>query len=319
MNKQDPFTMLLQALCENADISDPRSLCRLSHLDAKETARLRDAWDLLPIVPRRRLITRLLSMAEADVEVCFSSVFRLGLEDVDAVVRVAAIEGLWEDRDLRLVPLLAKCLLEDDSAEVQAAATKSLGRFLLLGELEEIPPRLHEIAYRALLDAYLHDDYDGEVRRRTLEALAYAGTETVAELIREAYESPEDKMRISAVFAMGRSADQRWRLLVQQEILSSNPELRFEAARACGELQITDAVPALRELIDDVDSEVREAALWALGQVGGDEARTILEHLCTVKGDEARRLAAEDALAHLDFFHGDLSRFFAMREGESDW
>ena len=319
MNQQDPFTVLLRALCANSDIPDPRSLSRLSHLDAKETARLRDAWDLMPVVARRRLVTRLLSMAEADVEVCFSSVFRLGLEDVDAVVRAASIEGLWEDRDLRLVPLLAECLLEDVSAEVQVAAAASLGRFLLLGELEEIPPRVHQIAYRALLTGHLRDDCDGEVRRRTLEALAYAGTETVAELIQEAYESPEDRTRISAVFAMGRSADQRWGLLVQQEILSSNPELRYEAARACGELQNTNAVPGLKELTDDVDSEVREAALWALGQIGGDEARASLERFCTTKGDEAVRAAAEDALAHLDFFHGDLSRFFTVQAGESEW
>ena len=318
MNQRDPFTKLLRELRTLGDFSDLRELCHLSHLDGEQSGRLREVWDVLPVVLRRRLTARLVALAEADVEMCFSSVFRLALEDADATVRASAIEGLWEDRDLRLVPLLERRLLEDDAAEVQAAAAASLGRFVLLGELGEIPARLHETAYRALLAAHWRSDCSTDVRRRTLEALAYASTETVAELIQDAYESPEGKMRVSAVFAMGRSADDRWELHVEQEVDSPDPELRFEAARACGELRITGTIPALTRLTDDDDIEVREAAIWALGQIGGNAARSILKRLCSASGDEARRVAAEAALAQLEFFQGDLSPFLAVEMGESD-
>jgi len=293
------------------------SLYHLSSLETKDVARVREMWPCLPVKLRRHLFTRLAELAEADFEVDFGAVFRLGLEDKDAKVRTAAIEGLWEDEDVRLVPLLAARLREDEAITVRAAAATSLGRFILLGELEKIRPEPQTIAYEALLAARQDTEEHKEVRRRALESLAYASNETVAELIREAYATPEEKVRISAIFAMGRSADTRWARQVQQELFSPNPELRYEAARACGELQLPKAVPGLEELADDADSEVQEAALWALGQIGGDQARQILKRYCRVK-DEATRTAAETALDELEFLHGDLSEFFTRLIRESD-
>ncbi len=117
---------------------------------------------------------------------------------------------------------------------------------------------------------------------------------------------------------MGRSADTRWAQQVRQELFSPNPELRYEAARACGELQLIEAVSELAELAEDADPEVQEAALWALGQIGGDQARKILEHYCTVE-DEATQAAAEAALDELEFLYGDLDDFFARMTRESNW
>jgi HEAT repeat protein len=124
-------------------------------------------------------------------------------------------------------------------------------------------------------------------------------------------------MRVSAIFAMGRSADARWAPQVKQELFSPNSEMRYEAARACGELQLSDTVTELRELAEDVDPEVQEAALWALGQIGGDKARQILERYCA-SDSEAIRTAAEAALDELEFLHGDLSSLFDRLEKEPD-
>ena len=125
-------------------------------------------------------------------------------------------------------------------------------------------------------------------------------------------------MRVSAIFAMGRSADSCWARHVCQELFSPNPELHYEAARACGELQLAEAVSELEELADDADPEVQEAALWALGQIGGGKAREILERYCHAQ-DEATRTAAEAALDELEFLHGELSDLFTRMIKESDW
>jgi HEAT repeat protein len=151
-----------------------------------------------------------------------------------------------------------------------------------------------------------------------LESIAYTDNEVVVELIEQAYESADEKLRVSAVFAMGRSADTRWAGQVQQELFSPNPELRYEAARACGELQLTEAVTDLEELVDDANPEIQETALWALGQIGGDKARAILERYCKA-AYEATRIAAEAALAELEFLHGDLSVLFDRLEKAPDW
>jgi HEAT repeat protein len=257
-------------------------------------------------------------MAEADFTLSFGAIFRIAMEDEDAEVRKLAIEGLWEDEDVRLVPLLAQRLEEDESVSVRAAAAQSLGRFILLGELRKIRPKPRKVAYAALLQALQAPDEHTEVRRRALESLAYVCSEALVASIREAYGSSSEKLRISAVFAMGRSADTRWDQEVRQELLSTNPEMRYEAARACGELQLSEAVGMLEELAEDTDAEVQQAAIWALGQVGGDRAREILEHYCHV-GDEALRSAAEAAIEEFEFLHGDLEDLFADLTEEPYW
>ncbi len=313
-----PLQILLDELHKKSEMPDRGSLYYLSNLDAEETERVREIWSDLAEDLRLGLTSRLMKMAEADFTLNFGAIFRIAMEDRSAGVRKVAIEGLWEDEDVRLVPRLAERLREDQSADVRAAAAESLGRFILLGELQKIRPKPHRVAYQALTDAYQADDEDLEVKRRALESLAYVCNETVIASIHEAYASPQEKLRISAVFAMGRSADTRWEHKAKQELFSINPEMRYEAARACGELQISETVSMLEELTEDTDAEVQEAAIWALGQIGGDKAREILERYCQVS-DEALRSAAESALNELEFLHGDLEDIFAKPTEEVYW
>jgi HEAT repeat protein len=308
---------LLDELGGNFEMPSQAGLYALSKLEAEEVTRVRAVWPYVPVELRRRVMSQLVDLAEADFEVDFGAMFRLGLEDEDAEVRAISVEGLWEDEDVRLVPLLVARLIEDEAIAVRAEAAKSLGRFILLGELQKIRPDPVAIAYDTLLATARDTDEHPEVQRRALESLAYAGTEAVSALIQEAFHSSDEKMRVSAVFAMGRSADGCWARQVRQELFSPNPELRYEAARACGELELEETVTELEELADDADPEVQEAALWALGQIGGNKARQILERYCDAS-DESTRTAAEAALDELEFLHGDLSDFFNRLIADSD-
>ena len=313
-----PLDILLDKLLEGGRKPDQATLYFLSNLDAEQAGQVRKMWSELPSGLRLELTSQLVEMAEADFTLNFGAVFRIALHDESADVRAVAVEGLWEDEDARLVPRLAERVQGDTSAKVRAAAAKSLGRFILLGELEQIRPRPCRLAYETLLEAYQAHDEEPEVQRRALESLAYICDETVIASIREAYTSAQEKLRVSAVFAMGRSADNRWEEEVKQELFSINPEMRYEAARACGELQLRESVSMLHELTEDADAEVQQAAIWALGQIGGDKAREILEHYCH-ESDEALRSAAEVALEELEFLHGDLDDIFADLPEESYW
>jgi len=57
-------------------------------------------------------------------------------------------------------------------------------------------------------------------------------------------------------------------------------------------------LPKLAPLLNDHDSEVALAAIWALGQVGGDAAKRVLQQV-RKSADETRRQAAADALDEL--------------------
>jgi HEAT repeat protein len=112
-------------------------------------------------------------------------------------------------------------------------------------------------------------------------------------------------MRVSAVFAMGRSHDQEWADTVLEELETDDPEMRYEAIRACGALQLIEATAILSLLVSDDDPEIRFASVWSLGQIGTPEARRTLE-MCQDEGDEALQEAAEEALEEMALLHGDI-------------
>jgi HEAT repeat protein len=312
------FTQTLEHLLNRDTPLQPTALYNLSRIEPEELERLAAMWSAIPGARRHALVKQLVEIAETNFEVDFESVFRWGLLDADADVRATSVEGLWENEDLAVMNELLGLLRDDVADQVRAAAAMSLGRFLLLSELGKVPSERCEPVYEALYEIVLEPNETLDVRRRALESLAYVGTDEVAELLQQAYDHPEEKMRISAVFGMGRSADERWIGTVMQELFGLSPEMRYEAARACGELQARVAVSRLAELIDDPDREVQEAALWALGQVGGDAARRLLKTCCE-DGNAATRIAAEAALEELEFLYGQFDfPFYVLPEDAAD-
>ncbi len=297
------FEKLLQQIGDTENRLSISSLYGLSNLDKAEVLLFQKAWPSIAVERRCQIINFLVEIAEANFEVNFDPVFRFCLGDEDERVREVAIEGLWEDDDTALIEPLITLLQDDPSVLVRAGAAKSLSRYVLLGELDKIKAHHFTLVQEALLETIHSPFEDLEVRRRAVEAIAYSSDEGVREIIETAYYDEDERMRTSAVFAMGRSADPYWSDLVISELESSRPEMRYEAAMACGELELWAASPLLANLVNDPDREVLEAAIWALGQIGGDEACRIL-YDCYQEGDQFLREAVEEALEHLEFTHG---------------
>ncbi|HID86280.1 MAG TPA: hypothetical protein EYP55_02750 [Anaerolineae bacterium] len=302
------FVTFEEILEQVGDSQKPLSVSRLYGLSGAtvtEMAVFARRWPQIEVERRRKIIRSLVEIAEASFEVNFDPIFRHCLTDEDAQVRAQAIDGLWEDEDTALIEPLVRLLRGDPSVLVRASAAMALGKYVLQAELEELEEGHAAVVRTALLDVIRDLGEDVEVRRRAVESIAYAGDEEVRGIIETAYYAAEEKMRVSALFAMGRSADPYWQETVLLELNNPNPEMRYEAARACGELEHREAVPALIELIEDPDREVQEAAIWALGQIGGGEAHRALQ-ICCQSGDEFVREVAEEALAELEFSRGFL-------------
>ena len=300
---------LWNALEEEQQLPDSKKWLQLSSLSSAEQERLDQVWLQLPLADRQELIPSLIELAEHDFALDFRNVYLIALTDPSGEVRAAAISGLWEDQDVRLISKLGHFLLEDKVEEVRIAAAQSLAHFVLLGELKKIHQLFFKKAYQYLLRAYQKSEETLEVRRRALESLAYAGKPEVPDLIRKAYQDSAEKMRISAVFAMGRSADRQWSNTVAKHLEAANPAMRYEAARACGELTVQEAVPGLIELIQDVSVEIQQTALWALGQIGGERAERALQRYQNSK-NKVLQTAAEEALQELEFLYGDINKFY---------
>ena len=274
-------------------------LVELSNLNSAELGILERVWADIEPERRRQIISRLVELAEDNVELDFDNIFTYGLRDQDAEIRYRSIEGLWENEEPTLIEPLLNLLGNDSSEKVQAAAATSLGRFARLAE-HDMLRSCHKIKISQALLGVIDDDSKGlEARRRALESVSSLNLPQVSTAIKEAYQSGNFKLRVSAVYAMGKNCEATWLPLLLKELASSDAEIRYEAAAACGELGEEEAVPSLIKLLTDSDIDVRLAAIRALGRIGGNPAKGVLEE-CLNASNEAVRQAAEQALNELE-------------------
>jgi HEAT repeat protein len=103
---------------------------------------------------------------------------------------------------------------------------------------------------------------------------------------------------------MGLTADRRWLPILNDEMQSPSADFRAEAARAAGGLGSADSVDALQGLLTDQDLEVAIAAVYALGQIGGDRAVELLTRLSENPDYEELYDAIDEALEEADLLEG---------------
>ncbi len=257
-------------------------------------------WRHFPAERRLAIVRELDELAEDNVDLDFRAVFRACLSDPDGEVRAAAVNGLWEDESLATMNRFI-AMLDDEAGVARAAATIALARFAYRCQIGDLSAAEGTRLLAVLLRTATDPEQPLEVRRRAVEALGYFASSKEAQMeIGRAYAHSDLAMRESALLAMGRSMRPTWFPYIERELKSPSPALRYEAARAVGELaeEGRPLLPALLPLVDDEDTEISLAAIWALGQVGGASARRVLERLARSK-DLARRQAADEALAEL--------------------
>ena len=273
-------------------------LAQLSGLTDSDVSSMERLWASVPVERRRMLIERLLTMAENNIDLDFTSVFKHSLSDEDPMVRALGVNGLWESNDRKLVMPLIALLQEDSHKDVRASAAVALGKFGALAQDGKLLSRDGERIKEMLLNSLEEPDEDPDVWRRVLEAAAVFNTPRVRELIGNAYASEESKLRISAIFAMGKTADAAWLPTLIKAVGDDDPAIRYESAIALGELAEEKAVPHLIPLINDHDTQVQLASIKSMGAIGGQLATRALQK-CLNSDDDSIREAAEVALSDL--------------------
>ncbi|MFW5696220.1 MAG: HEAT repeat domain-containing protein [Phototrophicaceae bacterium] len=280
---------------------DPTIIYGVSGLSREQVDQLRSTWEQVVPAARRKIMRQLVEASENMFQLDYRAFAIFGLGDPDPGVREAAIDALWEDQSLEVMNLLIGIVRQDDNREVRAAAMSGLSEFILLGELGDLPDTETQRAQDLAAAVWQDEAEDVAVRRRALEAIANCSNPMVPGAIEDAYNSPHQEMRISAIFAMGRTYDDRWSDTVLEEIESEDPAMRYEAARAAGELSLVEAVPSLAQLTLEPDREIVEVAVWSLGEIGGKSAVRVLEVLAEKAEEEDDDLllqAIDDALGN---------------------
>ncbi len=304
-----PFDDILSALLDDSRPFPAAFLHRFSDLTPTDFTKLKTIWG--QISPQRRvsLMEDLEILAEANTLVAFDDLCVFALDDNEAGVRTAALRYLWETEDERLIPRLLNLLEQDPDEQVRAAAASTLGRFIYLGELEEIPQEALRLVEEKLLNA-ASNSQSPLIRRRAVESLGYSSRNEVKNLIMSAYNQDDPDWQSTALFAMGRSASEEYIPAVVDQLDNPNPDIQFEAVRAAGELSASEAREPLLEMLDESsdDEDLRMAIIWSLSQIGGEDVREKLEAMLSETEDSDELEFLEEALDNLFLTEG-LSSF----------
>lgn len=314
--KPVPFSKIVAALLDEQNIFPPRYLHRLSDLAPEDAQSIAQAWPKVAPTRRTALMEDLEELSLADDLLSFDDVCRLALQDPAPNVRISAIHILREYEQTPLIPDFIHLAQHDPDAGVRAAAAAALGTFIYMGEVDDLHPATQKRVEECLL-GILNGSDETLVRRRALEALGYSTREEVKPAIERAYAMEDPDWLISALNAMGRSANQVWNPKVVAMFEHTHPLVRAEAASAAGDLEIKSAVPALLRMLRDPDLDVRMASIWALSQIGGKGVRPALERLLEDPDDEEEEELLEKALENLDFTE-DLGRIALLEIGDSE-
>ena len=281
----------------------------LSGLTTEDLLHFGEVWTGLPDAYRAKLLHQLVDVSETNFELDYRALGFYALRDDFPEARMAAIDLLWEDESLELMDRLIEMAQWDESTDVRAQAASALGRFILLGELGDLPETETIRAQDAVVNLLTNPDEDVDVRRRSLEAIANCSHDIVPEAIEDAYNSDDSSMQASAIFAMGKSCDERWGDTVLRAFESDDPTLQYEAARASGELGLDEAIPILARFAMGNDREIKEVSIWSLGEIGGGAVLKILGLLAETAeeaGDDELMDAIEEAMSSASLAGSDL-------------
>jgi HEAT repeat protein len=318
MAEKISFQTVLDRLLDSKKDIPQSHLQHYSDLDSKSIQLFLDVWTRVQPTRKLVLLDRLSSHLESDFIVSYEAVGQALLDDPDGEVRSRAIRLLVESDSPKLARKLIDIFLNDAELAPRMEAVQLLGEFILRGELEAIGKDLKSKIEDALISVIRSED-NAILRKRALESFGFSSRPEIATLIESAFERADSTWIASALRAMGRSQDERWKEEVVSRLLDEDPLIKFAAVEAAGQLGIEDAVPILIQILDDEeeDEEVATAAIWALSMIGGDDARTYLVALIDQNEDEDLVEFLEDALENLNFTE-ELNKFDLLTLDEDD-
>lgn len=294
---------VIQALIDPGQPFPAKYLHFFSDINPSDLEAVKVAWGKVPISRRINLLSDLESLMESDTLLSCDDLAKFALDDENPEVRSQAISLLWDCEDPRLINQFGEMLENDADSNVQLSAASALGKFVLLGELEEISKASFSRVMK-ILTTRLNSQPNPKLQQELLKSLSYSSLPEVVDLIQAASQKKEPDWQLAAVISMGRSADERWEKHVTQLINSGTPELRIEAVKAAGEMGLRSVRPILINLLDseaDEDIELRFHIIWALSQIGGDAVASKLKKMLKEAVDEEEIELLETALEELEF------------------
>jgi len=283
----------------------PEYLHFFSDISDNNLQQIKQIWSDIRQERKINLLSDLETLTEADTLVSFDDFGYFALQDNDPQIKSHAIRLLQECKDINLIEPFLDLLTTHENPDVNAAAARALGKFVLLGELEEIPEKYSSVIKVTLLEEYRKPRED-RIRQRILESLGYLSDDEVKGIISDALKNDNKDWQLSAIFAISRSANEKWGNEVLEKIIDIDPDISLEAIKAAGELEIASAKEELIDILkfSSPDEEIYLQSIWALSKIGGNDIQDLFEEMLESSEMEEETEMLELAMDNLTFTNG---------------
>ncbi|PKN83837.1 MAG: hypothetical protein CVU46_15905 [Chloroflexi bacterium HGW-Chloroflexi-8] len=317
--KKIQFQSIIDALLDDDADFPEYFLPSFSDIEGKEFTQLVSIWNQITPERKARLFEHLEILNDTDTLMDFNNIAQLALTDPNAVVRASGIRMLWDYENEKNIPVLIELLKNDIDQGVRAEAAGALGKYIYLGEIDEISQSNLKIVEKELLRVMRSSESE-LVRQKALEALGFSCREEVPSMIMNAFQSGDENWLIYAISAMGRSADQVWSTQVFSMLAHPELKVQIEAVKAAGELEIKQAKKILLKFIleSESDEDLWVQSIWALSKIGGENVQKVFEKLLEKAETEEDQEFLKEAMDNLYLTNGIAANFELLNLEEPD-
>jgi len=272
-----------------------------SDISYDDLKKVKKVWSKVSQQRKVSLLQELENLMRIDTLISCDDFGVFALDDEDPVIKSQAINLLWECVDQNLATRFMSLLLEDKDPALSASAASGLGKFVLLGELDEIPQDLSKKIQNTLVEKYVSSS-DQQLKQSILESLGYISSSQINEFITEAIKRPEKEWVLSALFAISRSANENWSKIILKKLDDLDPDVQLEAIKAAGELEIADAKETIIELLESSspEEEIHLQAIWSLSMIGGNDIQVLFQKMIDSSDSEKEAAMLEMAMDNLE-------------------
>ncbi len=249
---------------------------------SKRFTRMRQRVTLAPLRAEERIVGVLVTIEDVTARMDRERDLAEQLSSPDEQTRLQAAEALAADESLEPEHTLIGAL-NDPSWRVRRVAVRGIAGH---GGDRAVP---------ALLRALRHEYNNMTVLNSALQVLAMMNLDTVGPLI-EFLGDPDTELRIYAASALGETGDLEAAPALIRALDDADPNVRFHAIEALGKLGARDAVEQLCALAESGDFFLAFPALDALRRIGDPAAAP---RIVSLLEDGMLREAAVEALGEL--------------------
>ena len=272
-----------------------------SDISYDDLKKVKKVWSKVTQQRKVSLLQELENLMRIDTLISCDDFGVFALDDEDPVIKSQAINLLWECVDQNLATRFMSLLLEDKDPALSASAASGLGKFVLLGELDEIPQDLSKKIQNTLVEKYVSTS-NQQLKQSILESLGYISSPQINDFITEAIKRPEKEWVLSALFAISRSANENWSKIILKKLDDLDPDVQLEAIKAAGELEIADAKETIIELLESSspEEEIHLQAIWSLSMIGGNDIQVLFQKMIDSSDSEKEAAMLEMAMDNLE-------------------